>query len=348
MSKVLVIATSSKTRGGITSVVKAHQCGPQWNEYDCKWIETHIDTSVFMALWYLFKGYLKFLINLPFAKIIHIHLSEPNSAKRKLLFFVPAYLFGKKIIAHFHAFSPDSTINGKNRWVYKYIFSRVKKVIVLSEFWKNAVYEAFHTDNIEVVYNPCSKVLNNKVYPKQKHILYAGTINARKGYADMIHAFAKIADEHKDWKIVFAGNGEVEQGKQLAKDLGIEKQCLFLGWVNGEKKDCAFKEASIFCLPSYAEGFPMAVLDAWAYGLPVITTPVGGIPDVAKDKENMLLFTPGDTDKLAKNMQKLITDKEVYDKIQKASIDFAKNKFSIEEINKRIGTIYKQMLNVNN
>lgn len=344
MTKVLVIATSRNTRGGITSVVKALEQGTQWKDYKCKWIETHIDTGVFMALWYLFKGFLKYLILLPFAKIIHIHLSEPSSAKRKLLFFIPAYLFGKKTIAHFHAFSPDSTIYGRNRWIYRYIFSRSKKVIVLSESWKETVNKAFSLENIEVVYNPCSTVINKNKYEKQKHILYAGTINARKGYADMIRAFAKIAKQHAEWKIVFAGNGEIKQGMALAKELGIEKQCIFLGWVNGDKKDKAFKEASIFCLPSYAEGFPMAVLDAWAYGLPVITTPVGGIPDVAKNEENMLVFTSGNINKLANYMNKLITDSELRQRITEASIDFANNRFSQKEFNRQIAHIYSMLI----
>ena len=344
MIRVLILATSHKTRGGITSVVKAHQQGKQWTEYNCKWIETHIDTGMFMALWYLFKSYLQFLFNLPFAKIIHIHLSEPGSAMRKLLYFFPAHLFGKKTIVHFHAFSPDTTINGKKQWVYRYIFSRANKVIVLSNTWKKAVYSKFNIKNIEVIYNPCITVINDKQYQRQKQILYAGTINARKGYADMIRAFAKIADMYKDWNIVFAGNGEVEQGKALAKELGIENQCKFLGWVNGEQKDKAFKEASIFCLPSYAEGFPMAVLDAWTYGLPVITTPVGGIPDVAQNGENMLVFTPGDIDKLADCMHKLIDDKELYNRTSKASTHFANETFSLKEINSQIGNIYKELI----
>ena len=345
MPKVIVLATSHKTRGGITSVVKAHEQGAQWKEFNCKWIETHIDTGIFMALWYLLKSYIQYLFNLPCANIIHIHLSEPGSAMRKLLYFFPAHIFGKKTIVHFHAFSPDTTINGSKQWVYRYIFSRANKVIVLSNTWKETVYGAFKIDNIEVVYNPCTTVINDKQYQKQKQILYAGAINARKGYADMIRAFAKIASKHKDWNIVFAGNGEVEQGKALAKELGIEGQCVFLGWVNGEQKDKAFKEASIFCLPSYAEGFPMAVLDAWSYGLPVITTPVGGIPDVAKNGENMLVFTPGDIDKLAEYMNKLIEDRILYENITKASIDFAKKEFSIEKINKQIEKIYNKLIN---
>lgn len=341
--KVLVVATSRKTRGGITSVIKAHEQGEQWNEFHCKWIETHRDKGKFIALLYLIRSYFQFLFYLPVAKIIHIHLSESGSAMRKFIFFCPAHLFRKKTIAHFHAFSPDTTIRGKKQWVYRYIFSRATKVIVLSNYWKETVYKTFKINNIEVIYNPCTTIINDKQYQKQKHILYAGTINARKGYADMVRAFAKIAEKHKEWNLIFAGNGEIEQGKALSKELGIENQCIFLGWVNGEQKDKAFKEASIFCLPSYAEGFPMAVLDAWSYGLPVITTPVGGIPDVAVNGVNMLIFDSGNTNKLAEYMHRLITDKELNDKITKASIDFAKKRFSIEEINKQIGNIYNEL-----
>lgn len=343
MAKVLVIATSSKTRGGITSVVKAHQKGKQWNDYNCKWIETHIDTNKFMSICYFLKGYVEFLFNLPSAQILHIHLSQPISAMRKLLFFAPAYFLKKGIIVHFHAFSADTTIRSNSSWLYRFMFSRAKKVIALSNTWKEDVYNAFDLNNIEVVYNPCTTKAEDIQYSKKKHILYAGTVNARKGYADMIRAFSNIASKFQDWKIVFAGNGEIENGKKLAKELGIEEQSIFLGWVNGAEKKKAFEEASIFCLPSYHEGFPMAVLDAWSYGLPVITTPVGGIPDVAKHKENMLVFTPGDTDKLSECMQELIEDKELFNKIEKASLYFANNTFNIDVINKQIEEIYNEV-----
>lgn len=89
----------------------------------------------------------------------------------------------------------------------------------------------------------------------------------------------------------------------------------------------------------------MAVLDAFAYRLPVITTPVGGIPDVAKDGENMLLFNPGDTNKLAKQLERLITDTSLYDKLTKASDHFAKDVFNIDVINKQIGDLYEEVLN---
>lgn len=345
MKKVLVVATSHKTRGGITSVVNAHKQGEQWSEYQCKWIETHIDQGVFQKLLYLLRSWVTFIVLVPRYDLVHIHLSEPASAMRKLLFMPIAKLFGKRVITHFHAFSPETTINGSKQWVYRYLFTQSDKVVVLSEFWKQAVDKAFHIgDKLVVIYNPSTATPSDVSVEKRKQILYAGTVNQRKGYADLIQAFAKVAHRYPDWQVAFAGNGEIEQGLQLAKELHIEKQIKFLGWVSGEQKDIAFKESTIFCLPSYAEGFPMSVLDAWAYGLPVVTTPVGGIPDVAIDGKNMLLFTPGDIDKLSEQIDLIIKDHEVRNNIAKESTLFANNEFNLQTINKQMAELYKKTL----
>ncbi len=341
---VLVVATSHKTRGGITAVVNAHKQGKQWNRYNCKWIETHIDCSRLQSIWYLLKAIVSYAVLLPKASIVHIHLSEPTSALRKLFFFFFANILKKKILVHFHAFSPDSTIRGKFSWIYKYIFRHSTRVIVLSQKWKKDVYDTFQNDNIEVIYNPCTSKVSTMSYAKEKKILFAGTINERKGYADLIKAFAMIAAKYPDWKVVFAGNGEINQGKELAEKLNIAPQCEFLGWISNEEKDKVFKQATIFCLPSYAEGFPMAVLDAWSYGLPVITTPVGGIPDIAVDKKNMLLFEVGNIEHLAECIELLITDLELFQKLEKASFDFSKNEFNVDRINQQIESMYKFLI----
>lgn len=341
MPKVLVVATSRETRGGITSVIKAHQKGRQWKMYHCKWIETHIDKDGAYKLWYFIKGFTQYLFLLPFYDLVHIHISEPSSALRKCLFMAYAKLWHKKVIIHFHAFSPDTTIYSRYRYLYYYLFEKADAVVVLSEIWRKYVNDAFRLGNkIEVVYNPCTAEVSNKMYNKKKQILYAGTVNARKGYADMIKAFALIAGDYPDWEIVFAGNGEIEKGKSLAIQFSIGRQALFLGWVNGAAKDKVFKEATIFCLPSYAEGFPMAVLDAWAYGLPVITTPVGGISDIADDRHNLLLFEPGDTRQLAKQMKEMIENIGLRNSIAKESIRLSKTCFNIVTINCKIEEIY--------
>lgn len=356
MSQVLVVATSRKTRGGITSVIKVHEMGEQWKQYHCRWISTHRDRWGIIKLLYLVCGLSQYLIILPFYDLVHIHLSEPVSAFRKFPFMLWAKLWRKKTIVHFHSFSPYTTVYGRFRWIYRYLFIHSDAVITLSEYWRNVVAEEYRLgDKVKIIYNPCPvQEDKGKIsfcpddyevrWPKTYSILYAGTVNARKGYEDMIRAFARIAKKYPDWMIVFAGNGEVEQGMALATDLGISSQTLFLGWVTGEAKERSFREATVFCLPSYAEGFPMAVLDAWTYGLPVITTPVGGIPDIAQDGKNMLLFTPGDVAGLACQMERMISDRELRENIAKESRHLAQTTFNVGTINRQIGKLYEELL----
>lgn len=343
--KVLVVATSQNTRGGITSVVKAYKNSELWNEFHCKWIETHRDGSVLVKLSYLVKGILLFLLNIPFFNIVHVHISEPLSAIRKVFFVVVSKLLGKKVIVHFHSFSVETTIKGNFRSLYRYLFTKADIVLVLSKYWQREICETYgiETEKVKVLYNPCTTEVSGKVYQKRKELLYAGTINARKGYADLLKAFSLIADRHRDWQIVFAGNGEIGNGRKLATQLGIDKQVVFLGWVSGENKDKAFKQASVFCLPSYAEGFPMGVLDAWAYGLPVITTPVGGIPDIAIDGKNCLLFKPGDVNELALQLEKIISDDELRRHIAEESRKLALTTFHLDTINNQLGRIYASL-----
>lgn len=347
MPRVLVVATSPKTRGGITSVLKAHEKGEQWKEYHCKWIVSHIDKGPFAKVCTLLWGVVEYMVLLPWAKLVHIHLSEPTSAKRKLIFFKPAKWFGKKIVVHFHAFSPKTTINGPHGDVYRYIFSNADVVVVLSNFWKEAVNKSFNLGGkVRVIYNPCTVVQDSKKYEKTNSILYAGALNIRKGYADLVKAFAKVANVHPDWNVVLAGNGEIEQAHNLALNLGINNQVKILGWVSGSQKDQAYKEAKIFCLPSYAEGFPMAVLDAWAYGLPVVTTPVGGIPDIAEDGKNLLLFSPGNIAKLADCLDLLMSNESLRDKIASESVYLASTTFNVNTVNSQLRALYKELLNL--
>lgn len=346
MTRVLIVATSRKTRGGITAVVKAHETGGQWKRFHCHWVQTHCDANFLVKLLYFITGMADFLVRIPFCKIVHIHVSQAVSAKRKCLFLWMSKLCGKKVIVHFHAFDVESTIQGKNQKRYKYLFTNADLVIVLSEWWKKQVISTFQSNDsrIEVLYNPCPVLHIKDIYEKKNYVLYAGTVNSRKGYQDLIRAFAMIASKYPLWKLVIAGNGEVDMGMALAKQLRISSQVEFKGWVSGKEKEQVFSEASIFCLPSYAEGFPMAVLDAWAYGLPVITTPVGGIPDIAKDGKNMLLFNPGDVTMLSKQMDILLSDKNYKEILCSESKKLAEGLFNIDNINNKLAELYNRVL----
>ena len=216
---VLVIATSSKTRGGITSVINSHKASDFWSNWNCIWIETHRDSNTIVKLIYFLRGLLMFLINLKTASIIHIHLSGPSSLRRKMIFIKLSKIFNKKIIMHYHGASPDPTIEACHISAYKKAFHNANHLIVLSSLWKLNMSKQLNVnkDKVSVVFNPCNEQKENNYTTNHKYILYAGKLNERKGYSDLIKAFS-IFNKHKSaWKLVLAGDGEIEEAKKIIK-----------------------------------------------------------------------------------------------------------------------------------
>lgn len=342
MKKVLVVATSPQSRGGIATVVGALRKTEVWSAHKCCWVATHIDRSKLRKMLKLVGGLLKYMVLLPWYDVVHIHLSTTVSANRKYIFYRLAKAFGKRVVVHLHCGTQLSDI-----WNSKYqdMFTNSDACILLSKSIRDAVASLTgKSENLHVVYNPSpSGVDVPKSEERTKTILFAATLYREKGYLDLIEAFAEIAVKYPDWKLVLAGNGSQEAGIGKAEQLRVGNRVRFLGWVKGADKDRAFRSASIFCLPSYAEGFPMAVLDAWAYGLPVVTTPVGGVPDIVVNGKNGLLFNPGDVGELAQKLSMLIESDELRMKISRESLHLANTTFNVNTIANQLANIYEEI-----
>ena len=343
MPKVLVVATSRKTKGGITSVVKAHETGEQWKKFHRKWIETHRDGNSVRKLWYLATALIEYICLLPFYDIVHIHVGLRTSVNRKLIFARIALLFRKKIIVHFHPATEKHLFDPMFSGNIKHLFELSNKLLVLSPKWIEWINEAYRGNkyNIQVLYNPCPSV--KRSIQRENYILYAGILSDRKGYNRLIEAFSKIAAKYPDWKIKFAGNGEIEKGKSLAVKFGIEQQTEFLGWIAGNTKESIFQHASIYCLPSWGEGFPMGVIDAIAYGIPVITTPVGGLEKVFHDGIDAMIYETYDLKMLADKLEQLIKSETYRNSIVNEADKLVCSDFNIITICNKIEKIYENM-----
>ncbi len=346
MTKVLVVAPGRKTRGGITAVIKAYEQSEVWKKYNCFWIETYIDKSPLLKILYFLKSFATFLVLLPFYNIVHIHFSWTVSAYRKLFFFIYAQLLGKKVIVHLHS-GAEPVLQSKAQFVYRYLFKKADVTVFLAEVIKHQIGQTFEIKNPGVIFNPCLVPLNHTkciLVKKEPIILFAGTITEKKGTNDLILAFGKIAKKYPEWKLVLAGNGEIEESKQLTLKLDIPNQVVFTGWVTGVIKNELFNKAEIFCLPSYTEGFPMAVLDAWAFGIPVVTTPVGGLPDVLLHGENSMVFQPGDINELADKLEILIGNPALRNKLSGASLKMSGDLFSMKSISDQTDEMYVSLI----
>lgn len=344
--KVLVVGPGEKTRGGITSVIKMYRNSGIWNKWNCFWIETYIDRNAFYKIFFFVKSYLLFLSKVNSCSIVHIHLSEPTSRYRKSFYFYTAKFFNKKTIIHFHSFSAETTLFGKSKTKYEKMFRKCDTVVALSGYWKSEIKSLCPSAKIEIIHNPAkSNNIKIPVINREKIILFAGTLNKRKGVHDLIQAFLNVSEKHPGWKLFLAGNGDPEEIKKWIGVDNLPGSIVFLGWIDGVEKERLFEKASIFCLPSYAEGFPMAVVEACSYAIPVITTPVGGINDLFRDGENCLITEAGCATGLEEKLEILINNDILRNKIGEAGFITARNNYSIENTANQLNDVYQKVLN---
>lgn len=347
MSKVLHLSTSLKTKGGISTVISEYINSEFWQKWNCRLIETHIDKSKSIKLLFFLRSFFVFLINIINTDIVHIHFSEPTSAKRKLFFFVLSWLLKKKRIAHFHAFNNDSTINSYP-FLYYILFLISDKIIVLSDKWRIWIIEKWPNfgNKISIIYNPIKINYDNIIDSKKKNqILFTGVLNKRKGYEDLIKAFYIVIKKQKNWTLIIAGDGELKHAKELVTQLKLINNVTFVGWVSGETKNKLYKESKIFCLPSYAEGFPMSIIEACNFGNAIICTNVGGISDLLENYKNAIIINPGDIDKLAMSMEKLMNDESLRINLGQSAHVLANRYFNIKNITLQLNNIYSDLLN---
>ena len=339
-----MFAPSPKTRGGINSVVNAYRHELFWEEYRCKWISTYRDGNTGVKLAYFVLAWIRALALMPWYDIVHIHFSLPSSARRKMHFFRMAKLLRKKIVIHLHCGDQLPRIWGP---MYERMFREADCSLVLSEAVRSRIDDYLEDHGrLEVLYNPCPKVSPVAPYSqRRKEILVAGTINRNKAWQDIIPAWAKVAAHWPDWRLVFAGNGEITAARDLAAKYEVSEQVSFPGWLEKNRKAEAFQGASMLCMASYEEGFPMAVLDAFAYGLPVISSLVGGIRDLQVRKDpSVRFFEAGDINELSEAFDALIADEALREAMSKASLAYAQGLFSLDRILKQLGTIYEGLI----
>ncbi len=118
---------------------------------------------------------------------------------------------------------------------------------------------------------------------ERKRLLFFGRLHPKKGIEQLIRAWAmEVPTIGNAWELVIAGwddGGHSAGLEQLVDELGIAESVQFSGPAFGDDKDWLWRSADAYILPSFSEGLPMTVLEAWSYGLPVIKTRFCNIPD---------------------------------------------------------------------
>ncbi|RZL44562.1 MAG: glycosyltransferase family 1 protein [Pedobacter sp.] len=306
MKKIIVIGPSiERTKGGIASVIKGMlDSDAQANGYQLIHLESHVEGSAIEKLFYLFKSLFQFLTTTKIS-LVHIHTASDASFYRKSIFVWCAVLRGIPVVMHVHGADFDSFyLKSKFKAYFRKTFKVCKSVIVLSNFWKVFFEKNMQLKNTFVLYNAvnCDAFSSCYTAPQNiKNFLFLGRLGERKGIYDLVNAINLLVNNEgfTDLKFYFAGDGDIAEVTSLVDKLHLSPYIEILGWVNNEMKPKILMKADTLILPSYNEGLPVALLEAMAAGKVIITTPVGGIPDLITDSVNGFLIQPGDVNAIS-------------------------------------------------
>jgi glycosyltransferase involved in cell wall biosynthesis len=263
-----------------------------------------VQTIVFM------KAYTRILLTGIFSRetIFHVHLSMKGSVLRKGLICVTLRALRCRYVVHAHACEDamfHSWLPEPMRRVLRWGIRGADYFIALTRFWGHYYAGVMNLPPDRLLRLPNPVVLPafvpDRTSREKLNFLFLGRIGKRKGAFDTIRAFAALADDiRKRSRLTIAGDGEAEAARDLADRLGCSLQTSVLSWVERQETERLLAEADVFLLPSYGEGMSMALLEAMAWGLAIVTTASGGTEEFLASDHNCVLVEPGDIHEISK------------------------------------------------
>lgn len=343
----MMLGTDISTKGGISSVIKDCLDYGIFNRLGINYNATHKDGSKISKLLFFVTQFPIILCKMPFSKIVHFQSSRGWSYRRLFILFLIAKVYRKKTIWHIHSGNFDTYYNNSclfEKNIINFGFNHADIIIVLSEYWKEKLQAIAPNTLIEVIPNGVNvskyQVTNRKIHTPMT-VLFLGKLGEQKGTYDILRAIEILAN--KNIFFILAGNGDTDEVKKIINNKNLDKIVDVPGWVSGDEKQSLLLKSDIYILPSYNEGLPMSILEAMAAGLPIISTPVGGIPDAVIEGENGYLITPGDFEALASTLLMLDRDHNLWKKMSLGSHKIVKEKYDMPRIESDLDNLYKNL-----
>lgn len=165
---------------------------------------------------------------------------------------------------------------------------------------------------------------------KELRILYLARLERKKGVLELVEAVKRLLDRGVKLSLTIAGDGPVaDETRTLIDGLGQHQDSVQLvGYVRGDEKVKIFESHHIYCFPTqYGEGMPNSVLEAMAFGLPVVTCPVGGVADFFEDNKMGILLKETNPDSIASSILELILNRVKLLDIARYNYSYAQRRF---------------------
>ncbi len=192
-----------------------------------------------------------------------------------------------------------------------------------------------------------------------KIVLYAGRVEWRKGIGTLIIGMSKLFKRHpemrqKTWLYIVGGNlgrkaepevrEEIQRLKNVCREYGIRDRTVFAGAIQQEKLHFYYSAANVCVIPSYYEPFGMVPLEAMACKVPVVASDTGGLPYTVRDGKSGILVPVRNPGAIAHQLERVLTDKDLSEKLVRGGRDLVKTTFSWNIIAKQVAHAYERTI----
>jgi glycosyltransferase involved in cell wall biosynthesis len=263
-----------------------------------------------------------------------------------------AKLVGGKVVFHFHN---KGVHENQHRFpddlLYKMVF-RKAEVILLSELLYSDIQKYVPAQRIHYCQNGIPGILEKITKsPARKsskvQLLFLSNLIVSKGVYNLLEACKLLQAKQLHFHCLFiGGEGDItsKQFYNKTEALGISEYVHYAGRKYGAKKAAAYKNADIFVLNTANDCFPLVVLEAMQFSLPVVSTWVGGIPNIVEDEKTGFLVAPEDPEMLAEKLEILIKDKTLREQMGSAGRHRYERDFTMEVFEERFSNIIKKIV----
>jgi len=345
--QVVVISLSRHRRGGVATVLNTLADAGFFTNGICHHSSCG-DGVKLVKFFSALRQWLSFAWRLGRSRpdLVHIHFSSDMSFWRKVPYMLLLHQRRIPLVLHVHPSHFWDYVQSRHGWVKRFIVALLRRSDAVI-FANRALIERFRLllpkQRLYHVHNP----IDTRRFPfsrngRREQALFLGAVLKGKGVYDIVRAAPLVLAQRPHCRFVFCGDHEIDTLRQTVQEHGLQDHFEIHPWVDYAEKKRLLAESSLLLLPSYSEGFPVVVLEAMASGLPVITTPVGGMAEALQDGAEVLFVEPANPTLLAERTIHLLEHADLQQRLAERALAYVQ-RHCVEQVIQRTMAIYQEI-----
>lgn len=349
LMKILINTTPPTNSGGVANHYKGLK--KYWNEeVYYNYIGRRKGVPGYIILWFdLIKFAFKLITLKPDVVLLNPSLGK-TAIKRDGLFLRVSNIVGTKTIVYFHGWDQKLAKDISNT-PHKFVqlFNRADKILVLASEFKDQFISWGITKPVSLTSTKVDDELVFRSNPLKKEygqtILFLARVEKVKGVFIALKAFKEIKKIKTESNLIIAGSGSaLESAKKYVIDHNLQ-DVTFTGYIRGEELTQVFKSSDLYLFPTmHGEGMPTSVLEAMAFGLPVISRPVGGMVDFFENGKMGYLIESIEPDEYATETIEILANHKKLQRIGHYNYQYAKEHFYASHVAKQLEGHFKSII----